>query len=352
MRKKLALVLTFSFILASCAPTAAPQTPGAPAQTPASGAADPALAPAANPVVLSLAEVHVDGFPQMVGHREFERLLNERTDGEITLDVFAGGILGGEAATLEQVQMGAISMVRIPVSLLTAVEESFNAMFLPYIWDSTEALLAAVDGEIGTFFADKLTDHGLYILAWHKPGARSFYNSVRPVYSPEDLTGLRLRVQETELMMNLVTLLGGSPTPLPFAEVYAAIQTGIVDGAENNWPSYITTSHYEVARYFTVNEHTLIPEPIVINLDVWSSLTPDQQDIVRQAAIDSSEVQRAAWAEEEIRAEQMAIDAGAVIARLSPEQRQAFSDAILPLYDDYAHLQEYIDMIRDFQAGL
>lgn len=300
-------------------------------------------------LVLTLGENHPEAHPVVAGHREFERLVADHTDGAITVDVFPGGVLGGEAAMLEQVQMGATSMMRISAAMLPALDEAFNALFLPYIWDSRESMFAVLDGEVGEYFADRLRAHGLYILAWHDPGARSFYNSVRPVYTPDDLQGLRIRVQETALMMDLIRFLGGSPTPIAWGEVYTAIQTGVVDGAENNWPSFITAAHYEVAQYFTISEHSIIPEPIIINLDIWESMSTVQQETVRQAAIAGAMHQRQVWLEQEIVAMNQAIASGTVVTTLSPEQRQLFTDAVAPMFEQFSHIQDHIDMIRNAQ---
>jgi TRAP-type C4-dicarboxylate transport system substrate-binding protein len=210
-------------------------------------------------------------------------------------------------------------------------------------------MFAALDGELGEYFANRMRNHGMYILAWHDPGTRSFYNSVRPIYTPSDLEGLRIRVQETELMMGLITMLGGSPVPMPWGEVYTAIQTGVIDGAENNWPSFITAAHYEVARYFTVSEHSIMPEPIIVNLNAWESISPEMQEIVRQAAIDGAAVQRAEWLISEQENMQLAIESGTQVTHLTEEQRAQFVELILPLYDQFSDVQYHIDMIINAQ---
>jgi len=219
-------------------------------------------------VTLRLSEVHSgDAHPAIVGHYEFARLADEFSDGTLDVQIFAGGVLGSETEVLAQVQAGAIEMIRLPMPVLTGIEERFNALFLPGIWGGRDAMFQALDGPIGPVFAEIAKEHGLYILAWHDAGARSIYNSVRPVVTPDDLAGLRIRMQEAQLMIDLMTNLGGVPVPMPPGEVYSAIQTGLVDGAENNWPSYVSSfAHFVFYNYLTDNEHSRVPEAVVISL--------------------------------------------------------------------------------------
>jgi len=302
-------------------------------------------------ITLRLSEVHSgDAHPANIGHNEFARLAYERSDGFFNVQLFSGGVLGSETEIMAQVQMGVMDMVRLPAPIVANVEPRFNALFLPGVWDGRDSMFAALDGEIGTFFAEMLKEHGMYVLAWHDAGARSLYNSVRPIYTPEDLDGLRIRMQEAPLMIRLMELMGGVPVPMGPAEVYTAIQTGLVDGAENNWPSFVTSfSHYEVAGYFTENEHSRVPEVVVISLSVWESLTPSQQSILRQAAIEGANAQRTAWALDEVTAEARAVAAGTVVTRLTAAQRAAFTERIMPIWDDFPELMPYIERIRAAQ---
>jgi len=296
-----------------------------------------------------MADTHVEGFPTILGNNEFASLIYDATDGDISVDVFAGGVLGDESTTLQQVQLGAIDMVRVPVTLLASVDPGFDVLALPYIWDDGETMLEVLDGEVGDYFRYRLNEFGLHGLAWYYPGARHIYNASREVITPSDLNGLRIRVQENQMMMGLITNLGGSPTPMPFGEVYSAIQTGIVDGAENNWPSYISTAHYEVAPYITLTAHTLSPELIVINLDTWESLTTEQQEAMMEAAQGGAVLQRAEQRRAIDEALQTATDAGVTITELIPEQRQVFADLMAPLHEEFSEFQDLIDRIRDAQ---
>jgi tripartite ATP-independent transporter DctP family solute receptor len=356
MKKKLMLLLALVLVLgslAACGNGADDPAVDTPDEV-VDGAEDPATDvpdDLGDSFVLRLSEVHAgEDHPANVGHLEFARLVDERTGGNITVQLHYGGTLGSEAEVMAQVQMGTVEMIRLPVPIIANVEENFNALFMPGVWDGRDPMFAALDGEIGEYFAEMLKEHGMYILAWHDAGARSLYNSVRPIYTPEDLEGLRIRMQEAPLMIRLMELMGGVPVPMGPAEVYTAIQTGLVDGAENNWPSFVTSfSHHEVAGYFTENEHARAPEAVVISLAVWESMTPAQQDIVRQAAYEGALAQRVAWAEVELEAEAEAVEAGVYVVRLTPEQHEAFAERIAPIWDDFPELADLIAMIRATQ---
>jgi len=343
MKKVLALLVILALVLAACQQT--PPAPTQPATDGAAPAADTPAAPAGETIVIMLADNHPETYPSVIAHREFARLVYERSGGQIVVEIFPGAVLGGEGAVIEQVQMGATHATRISSAMLPSLDEPFAALFLPYIWNSTDAKFDALNGELGDYFAQRLHAHGMHILAWHDGGARNLYNAHRPIYTPEDLAGLRIRVQESELMINLLNAMGASAVPMPMGELYTAIQTGVVDGAENNWPTYALHSHYEVAGYFTVNEHTIIPEPLLINLDFWNGLSAEHQDILFTSAREASDFQRVEWQAEEIRSEEHVVAAGATIARLTPEQRQAFVDLAMAIYVDYTDIQYHIDMI-------
>ena len=339
---------------APVAPPAAPEAPAAPApEAPAVEApAEAEEAPWDYPsFTLRISEVHSgDGHPAIRGHNLFAARAYELSGGTLNVQVFGGGVLGSEMEVMAQVQMGAVEMIRLPVPIIANVESNFNALFLPGVWDGRDGMFKALDGGIGLYFADMLRQHGMYALAWHDAGARSLYNSVRPIYTPEDLEGLRIRMQEAPLMIRLMELMGGIPVPMGPAEVYTAIQTGLVDGAENNWPSFVTSfAHHEVAQYFTENEHSRAPEAVIISLEVWNRLSPRQQEALRQAALDGAEEQRTAWAEVEIEAEAEAVAFGVQVTRLTPEQLAAFTERIMPIWDDFPEVAHLIQKIRDYQ---
>lgn len=301
-------------------------------------------------ITLRLADNQPEGYPTVVGAREFARLVEERTDGRIVIQVYPGGQLGDESSTIEQLQFGALDFVRTSITPMGNFEPAMNVLALPFLYPSGDFMFAVLESEIGQQVKDGLQEHGLVGLTWYDAGARSFYNNKREVTSPEDLAGLRIRVQESPLMMDLVRALGASPTPIEWGELYSALQTGVVDGAENNFPSYHANSHYEVAPYFTINEHTRIPELIVMSKLTWDRLSPEDREIIEQAAIDSTVVQRQAWEAMESEAREAVIAEGSTITEISEEDQAKFQEAVMHLYDRYgAGYEDIIEAILNFE---
>lgn len=182
-------------------------------------------------------------------------------------------------------------------------------------------------------------------LTYYDNGSRSFYNTKREVKSPADMKGMKIRVQQSELMVKLVECLGASATPMPFGEVYSALQTGVIDGAENNFPSYLTTSHYEVAKYFTLDQHTRVPEVVIASKVLWDKLSEEDRAIIKEAAVASQEVQREAWKEYEKVAEEEVRAAGCIITEV--DDLKEWQDAMAPLYEMYQEeFGEWIERIR------
>jgi tripartite ATP-independent transporter DctP family solute receptor len=298
----------------------------------ASGQAEPAEA-SAEPIVLRLAETHAQDYPTTQGDYHFAQLVEERTDGRITVEVYHSAQLGEERAAIEQVQFGAIDLTRVSISPLAAFSPGLDALQMPFLYNSTEHMWNVLLGPIGDEMLESVEDAGFVGLAWFESGARSFYNSVRPIERVADLEGLKIRVQESQLMVGLVEALGAVATPMPFGEVYGGLQTGVIDGAENNWPSYYSTSHYEVARYYTLNRHTQVPEILVASKIAMDRLSPADQEIIRGAARDAIDFQRQAWADYVAVSEEAIRANGNVITELTPEALAEFQEAMAPLYE-------------------
>jgi tripartite ATP-independent transporter DctP family solute receptor len=302
---------------------------------------------AEEPIVLRLAETHVQDYPTTRGDYRFAELVEERTDGRIKIEVYHSSQLGEERDVIEQVQFGAIDFTRVSISPLAAFSQSLDALQMPYLYRDADHMWSVLKGEIGDEFLASLEPADFVGLAWYASGSRSFYNSVREITSVADMAGLKFRVQQSDLMVGLVEALGAVATPMPFGEVYSALQTGVIDGAENNWPSYYSTSHYEVAQYYTLDRHTRVPEILIASKIVMDRLSEEDQAIIRQAARDSIDYQIEEWnsfvevSENEIRA------AGNVITELTPAAYAEFQAAMQPLYDALSpELQEVVARIR------
>jgi tripartite ATP-independent transporter DctP family solute receptor len=299
--------------------------------------------------VLRLAEVHPQDYPTTIGDLAFAKYVEEKTNGAIKIEVYHSGTLGDEKETIEMTQTGAIAFVRVGTNPLTSINPLMAALSMPYLYRDREHMFRVLDGPIGEEMLESLRQQNLLGLNWFDAGFRNFYNSKREVRSPADMAGLRIRVQETPLLMDMVRLLGASPTPMSYSEVYTSIQNGVVDGAENNWPSYISASHYEVAPYFTVNEHMAAPEMILVNTRVWDGFSDEEKRIVKEGALEAAKLQRAEWLKAEKEYEAQARSSGSVITELTPEERQVFVDTLMPLYDQpaYASFGEIVQRIRD-----
>ncbi len=297
---------------------------------------------------LRLAETHGPDYPTTQGSVEFARLVEERTDGRITIEVFHSAQLGEESDAIEQVQFGGIDFTRVSISPLSAFVPELDAFQMPFLYDDADHMWDVLRGDIGEEMFAELEDHGFVGLTWYDGGARNFYTTSL-VESVADLDGLRIRVQEAPLMMDMVELLGAVPVPMPFGEVYSGLQTGVIDGAENNWPSYLTTSHYEVARYFIENKHTMVPEITVASAQVWETLSEEDQEIIRQAAWESIDHQKRLWADFELEAEDEIRAAGNVITSPTPEVLAEMQERMEPLYEQQpAHVRDMIERVQRY----
>jgi tripartite ATP-independent transporter DctP family solute receptor len=288
-------------------------------------------ATAAKPLVLRLAENHPDGYPTVIGDLEFARLVKERSNGRIIIEVYNNAQLGDEKSAIEQVQFGGIDFTRVSISPLSNFNPLLNALQMPYLYRDAEHVWKVLNGDIGKYFLDSMEDSGFVGLTYYDSGARNFYNSVKPIYTVADMKGMKIRVQESTLMMGLVSALGAVPTPMPYGDVYSALQTRVIDGAENNWPSYDTSSHYEVAKYLSIDEHTRVPEMIIASKITMDKLSEADQELIKQAAKDSSPVQIKAWADFEKKSEAKVVAEGVKVNAINSQAE--FANAMTGLYD-------------------
>jgi len=292
------------------------------------------------PIVLRLAETHPADYPTTLGDMRFADLVKERSKGRIVIEVYPGSQLGQEKAVIEQVQFGAIDFTRVSISPLASFVPVFNALQLPYLYRTEDHMWKVLLGPIGQELFASLEPSGFVGIGWFEPGARNFYNSKRPVSKPEDLKGLKIRVQESELMVGMVQGLGAVATPMPYGEVYSGLQTGVIDGAENNWPSYESTSHFEVAKFYTLDEHTRVPEIIIGSKISLSKLSAKDLDLIKKAALDAIPYQRKLWAEREKASEAKVRAAGNTITKI--DDKTAWQAAMKALYDKQPSAIKYL----------
>ncbi len=299
-------------------------------------------------ITLRSADTHPAGYPTVVAVQYMGELLTERSDGRICVEVFDSAQLGEEKDTIEQTQFGVIDMNRVSLGPFNNIIEETQVVSLPYIFRSVEHMHNVMDGPIGQQILDAFEAHDLVGLAYYDSGARSFYNSERPIRSIDDIEGMSFRVMQSDIFVDMVGALGGNATPLPYGEVYSSIQTGVIDGAENNWPSYDSSGHFEVAPFYTLDEHLIVPEVLVMSKMSWDALDPADQDLVRQAARDSVPFMRELWVESEAESQQRMIDAGVEI--ITDIDKQPFIDAMVPVYETYVTTDVLKDLVARIQA--
>ena len=300
-------------------------------------------------LVLRYAENQPQDYPTTQAAYKFAELVNEKTDGRIQVEVYYGATLGDEKSVIEQLQFGGIDFTRVSLSPLAEFNKSLNVLQMPYLYTDADQMWRVLDGELGDEFLESMHDVGMEGLSWFDAGARNFYNSVRPINTIEDMKGLKIRVQESELMMDMIKALGAEPSPMAYGEVYSALQTGVIDGAENNWPSYESTSHYEVAKYFVIDEHTRVPEMQLVSdmtMEKIAAVDPSFPDIIRECAKESAQIERELWADKEAESEAKVREAGCTITELSPEEKAKFQDAMAPLYEKNPDFAELVEQIK------
>ena len=299
-------------------------------------------------IVLRYAENQVKDYPTTQAAQKFADLVKEKTNGRITVEVYDSGQLGDEKSVIEQIQFGGIDMSRVSLTPLSEFSRNLMALQLPYLYRDADHMWKVLDGDIGKDLLKSTEDSGIVGLSWYDAGARNFYDTQHEIKGLADMKGLKIRVQESSMMMDMVKALGANPTPMAYGEVYSALQTNVIDGAENNWPSYESTSHYEVAKYYVVDEHSRIPEMQIISKQTMDKLSPDDQKIIRECAAECAKYERQLWAEREKSSEEKVKAGGATITRLSDEARAEFVKAVQPLYDQYgAEYKDLIQKIRD-----
>ncbi len=299
-------------------------------------------------MVLRLAETHPGDYPTTLGDIEFARLVEEKTEGRIKVEVYHSKQLGEEKDVIEQVQFGAIDFTRVSVGPMTEFSPELAVVALPYIYKSPDHMWNVLNSKIGDDLLAGLESSNFVGLGWYDGGARSFYNSVKPIKTLEDLAGLKFRVMQSELMVDMVEALGASPTPMPYGEVYSAIQTNVIDGAENNWPSYDTSSHFEVATYYTLDEHLRVPEILIASKIVMDKVSADDLALIREAALESQMFQREQWSAKEASSEEKIRAAGNEIYELPAEEKARFAEQMVPVWDK--HAGDYKSIIAAIQA--
>ena len=277
--------------------------------------------------------IHPEGYPNTVALAGFAKQVTAKTDGRVTAQVYNNGVLGDQPDAIDQLRNGALAFANFNLGPMGEFVPSVNVLSLPFLFTSVSQMHAVMDGPIGKRFSDDLSEQGIVALAWYDAGARSFYDTKRPIQTPNDLDGMKIRVMNNQLYVNMVDDLGGNATPMAYGEVFQSLKTGVLDGAENNFPSFESSNHYEVAKYYSLTEHLILPECVCIAKTSWDALSPKDQEIVRQAAIDSAKEQRGLWAKRETESRSKVEAAGVKINEI--KDKAAFQDKMKPVYEAF-----------------
>jgi len=301
-------------------------------------------------LILRYADNQPEDYPTTAAAEYFARLVEERTQGRICVRLYCNGELGDELQVFEQVQFGGIDMARVSISTLAEPYPSFEVLQLPFLYDDAEHMWRVLDGPIGEKFLTVARQAGIIGLSWFDAGARSFYTR-QPIDSLEDLQGLSIRVQESGFMSRMVELLGAEPVQIPYNDVYSAMQTAKIDGAENNLPSYAFTGHYQAAPHYLLDEHSRLPEMQIMStvaLDRIAEIDEDYLTIIRACAKECALYERELWRQQEDQSKQLVLDYGCTLTALTDSQLEEFRRAVQPMYEGYSdEIQALIQQIKE-----
>lgn len=296
---------------------------------------------------LRAADYWDDEYPTVQGLKKFGEILGQRSHGRITLKVFANGALGAENETLDLVKAGKLDLARVNISSLNNNCPETLVPTLPFLFNSVEHMHKALDGGVGDEILASCETQGYVGLAYYDGGARSIYTR-KAIRSIADMKGVKLRVQQSDLWIQLATAMGATPVSMPMGEVYTALRTGLIDGAENNIPSYESSKHFEVVKYYSKTEHSMAPGVVVLAKATWDKLTPEDQKLVRQAAKDSVSFQRKLWADRDAKSLKIAQDGGAQV--VSDVNKKSFQDAMGPVYARFVTTPRLKDLVKRIQT--
>ena len=272
---------------------------------------------------------------------------NKISEGELSIEIYPSGQLGSEQQCVELLQIGSLAITKVSAAVMESFTEEFKVLGLPYVFRSREHSFKVLDGEIGDELLLSTEPFWIRGLCFFDAGSRSFYTIDKPINHPDDLKGLKIRVMKSMTAMEMVKAQGGSPTPISWGELYTALQSGVVDGAENNPPSFYTSHHYEVCKYYSLNEHTMVPDVLIVSSKIWKKLSEQEKKWLQQAADEAVPVQRQLWAESEKESLEIVREAGVSI--IHPD-KEPFSDKVTELLESYRENEKLYDLITRIKA--
>ncbi|MFI8480607.1 TRAP transporter substrate-binding protein [Pseudomonas sp. NPDC078700] len=297
---------------------------------------------AANALEIKFAEIHPAGYPTVVAEEAMGKKIADASNGDITFKMFPGGVLGSEKEVVEQTQIGAIQMTRVSLGIVGPVVPDVNVFNMPFVFRDQAHMRKIIDGEIGQEILDKITnsEFNLVALAWMDGGTRNLYTK-KPVRKIEDLKGMKIRVQGNPLFIDMMTAMGANGIAMDTGEIFSALQTGVIDGAENNPPTMLEHNHYQNAKYYTLTGHLILPEPIVMSKETWNSLSADQQALVKKVAKEAQFEERKLWDAKSAASEEKLKAAGVEFITVD---KKPFYDATAPVREKYG--AQYADLMK------
>lgn len=287
-------------------------------------------------LVLKATDVHPLGYPTVEAVVRMGKKLETATNGRLSIQMFPSMQLGGEKEMIEQAQVGALAIARISVGPMGPLVPELNVFNLPFMFRDDAHMEKVIDGPIGAEMLKKLSDHptaGLVGLCWMNAGTRNVYNSKKPIKSVEDLKGMKIRMMGNPVFVDTMNSLGGNGVAMGFDQLINAMQTGVVDGAENNYPTYESGQHYRYAKYYSKTGHLMIPEILVFSKKTWATLSKADQDLIMKVAKEAQLEERKLWYEREKESLKKIVDAGAIVNDVG--DKKAFQAAVKPVWDKY-----------------
>lgn len=292
---------------------------------------------------LRAADTHPADYPTVRAVDHMGKLLEQQTNGRLRIKMYAGGQLGSERDTLEITSFGGLDLNRVNLAPLNAIEPLTVVPSLPFLFRSIDHMRKTVDGPVGDSILASLEPHGLMGLCFYDSGARSFYNTRGPIHTPEDMRGMKIRVQNSDLYVAMVRALGADATPMPLGEVYQSLSQGVVDGAENNWPSYHSGRHFEVAGNYSLSRHVMAPEILVVSMAKWRSLSATDRDLLRRAARESVPFMRRLWDARVARAQETLRSGGVAVNEI--EHLDAFVERMVPVWEQFVTTKKQRELV-------
>ncbi|MGB3777640.1 MAG: TRAP transporter substrate-binding protein [Tunicatimonas sp.] len=274
-------------------------------------------------------------------------VLEEKSGGQLTVKIYPSAQLGAERETVELLQLGSVAITKVSAAVMESFAEEYKVLGLPYLFTDKAHAFRVFDGEVGRDILLSGEKFWLRGLGFYDAGSRSFYAKEKPITTPSDLAGMKVRVMKSNTAINMVKAMGGTPTPIPFGEIYTALQSGVVDAAENNPPSLYLSGHYEVCKYYSIDEHTQVPDVLLIGKPVWDALTEQERAWVQEAADASVVRQHELWRESEEEAMNALKAAG---VQINYPEKDPFAADVQGIYADYRAQPQLDELIRRIQA--